>query len=181
MTISRPLAILLGLFLALLLAIGFSLPKYQNLKLLQSKVKEKETELQTERKYFSEVGEAKEKLKNFEQEISKINSALPPEPGLPSLGNFLQIAASQNGLVLKKIMPSPAISLKEEFIKKGFSPEIKETGVNLTVSGDYPSFKNFLSNLEKTARMIEIESISFSSPEEETAIDFNLRIKIYSY
>jgi Tfp pilus assembly protein PilO len=181
MRISRPLVILLGLFLALLLAIGFTVPKYQNLKIAQSKVKEKGTELQAERKYFSEIAEAKEKLKKFEEELSKINSAIPAEPSLPSLGNFLQIAASQNGLVLKKIMPSLTSSLKEEFIKKGFSSQIKETGVNLTVSGDYPSFKNFLSNLEKTSRMIEIESISFSGSEKEAPIDFNLRIKVYSY
>jgi Tfp pilus assembly protein PilO len=181
MKIYRPLVILLGLFLALLLVIGFSLPKYQNLKLLKLKVKAKEIEFQAERKYFSEIAESKEKLKKFEEELSKINSAIPPEPSLPSLGNFLQIAASQNGLILKKIMPSPSSRPKEEFIKKGFSPGIKETGLNLTVSGDYPSFKHFLSNLEKTARMIEIESISFSSSEKEAPIDFNLRIKVYSY
>jgi len=181
MTISRPLAIIIGLCLTLLLVAGFSLPKYQNLKLLQLKVKEKEVELQTERKYFSEIDEAKEKLKKFEQELSKINSALPPDPYLPSLGNFLQIAASQNGLVLKKITSSSTNPLKEEFIKKGFSSEIKETGVNLTVAGDYPAFKNFLYNLEKTARLIEIESISFSGSEKEAPIDFNLKIKVYSY
>ena len=181
MTISRPLAIIVGLCLAILLAAGFSVPKYRSLKLLQSNVKEKETELQTERKYFLEVDEAKEKLKEFEEELSKINSAIPLDPGLSSLGNFLQLAASQNGLVFKKILPSPSGSLKEEFIKKGFSPEIKETGVNLTVSGEYSAFKNFLSSLEKTARMTEIESITFSGSEKGAPIDFNLKIKVYSY
>jgi len=181
MIIPRPLAIIIGILLALLLVIGFTFPKYQNLKLLGAKVKEKGAELQIEKKYFSEIDEAKEKLKKFEQELSKIDSAIPADPYLPSLCNFLQIAASQNGLVLKKIMPSLTSSLKEEFVKEGFSSEIKETGMNLTVAGDYPAFKNFLSNLEKTARMIEIESISFSGSEKTATIDFNLRIKVYSY
>ena len=75
-------------------------------------------------------------------------------------------------------MPSP---LKEELVEEGWSPEIRETGTNLVVAGSYSSFKNFLSTLEKTARMIELESISFSTLEEVGPIDFNLRIKVYSY
>ena len=178
MTIPRPLAIIIGLVISLILVVGFAFPKYQDLKLLKSKIKAKEVELQIEKNYFSEIGKAKEKLKKFEEEISKINSALPPDPYLPSLCNFLQLAASQNGLVLKKIMPSLTGLLGEE---KGFSSQIKETGMNLTVAGDYSAFKSFISNLEKTARMIELESISFSSSEKEAPIDFNLKIKVYSY
>ncbi len=181
MTIPRPVAIIVGLIIPLLLVVGFSFPKYQDLKLLESKVKAKEAELQIEKNYFSEIGKAKEKLKKFEEEISKIDSALPVDPYLPSLCNFLQLTASQNGLVLKKITPSLTSLLKEELIKKGFSSQIKETGMNLTVAGDYSAFKSFLSDLEKTARMIETESVSFSSSEKEAPIDFNLRIKIYSY
>lgn len=177
----RPLLIIIGLFLMLILAVGFTFPKYKNLILLQLKVKEKESELQLEKEYFSQLAETSEKLKKYEESLSKINSALSPDPRLPALFNFLQAAASQNGLVLKKIAPSPTNPLKEELLKEGWSPETRETGVNLTVAGAYSSFKNFLSTLEKTSRMIEIENISFSSPEEGGPVDFNLRVKVYSY
>jgi len=177
----RPLAIIIGLILLVALGIAVVFPKYQNLNLLQSKVKEKEATLQSEKEYFSNLSDISEKLKKYEESLSKINSALAAEPGLPALFNFLQTAASQNGLVLKKIAPTLPSSLKEELVKEGWSPEIRETGINLTVAGYYPSFKNFLSTLEKTARMIELESISFSASEEAGPIDFNLRIKIYSY
>jgi Tfp pilus assembly protein PilO len=177
----RPLLIIIGLFLMLILAVGFTFPKYKNLTLLQLKVKEKESELQLEKEYFSQLAETSEKLKKHEESLSKINSALSPDPRLPALFNFLQAAASQNGLVLKKIAPSPTNPLEEELLKEGWSPETRETGANLTVSGSYPSFKNFLFTLEKTSRMIETENISFLSPEEEGPIDFSLRIKVYSY
>jgi len=177
----RPLLIIIGLFLMLILAVGFTFPKYKNLTLLQLKVEEKEGELQLEKEYFSKLAETSEKLKKYEESLSKINSALSPDLRLPALFNFLQAAASQNGLVLKKIAPSPTNPLKEELLKEGWSPETRETGVNLTVSGSYPSFKNFISTLEKTSRMIEIENISFLSLEEGGPIDFNLRIKVYSY
>jgi Tfp pilus assembly protein PilO len=177
----RPLAIIIGLILLAALGIAVVFPKYQNLSLLQSKVEEKEAILQSEKEYFSSIGDVSEKLKGYEEGLSKINSALATEPGLPDLLNFLQTAASENGLVLKKIAPTLPSSLKEELVRQGWSPEIKETGVNLTVAGYYPSFKSFLSALEKTARMIELESISFSASEEAGPIDFNLRIKVYSY
>jgi len=177
----RPLLIIIGLFLMLILAVGFTFPKYKNLTLLQLKVEEKEGELQLEKEYFSKLAETSEKLKKYEESFSKINSALSPDPRLPALFNFLQAAASQNGLVLKKIAPFPTNSLKKELLEEGWSPETRETSVNLTVSGAYPSFKNFLSTLEKTSRMIEIENISFLSPEEGGPVDFNFRVKVYSY
>jgi Tfp pilus assembly protein PilO len=177
----RPFAIIIGLILLLALGITVVFPKYQNLKSLQLKVKEKGAALQSEKEYFLNLSEISEKLKEYEESLSKINSALVAEPRLPALFNFLQIAASQNGLVLKKIahtLPSP---LKEELVREGWNPEIRETGINLTVTGSYSSLKNFLSTLEKTARMIELESISFSTLEEAGPINFNLRIKVYSY
>ena len=177
----RPFAIIIGLILLVVLGIAAVFPKYQNLNLLQLKVKEKEAEFQSEKEHFSNLDALSEKLKKYEKSLSNINSALAAEPGLPALFNFLQIAASQNGLVLKKIAPTLPSPLKEELVKKGWSLEIRETGINLTVAGSYSSFKNFLSTLEKTARMIEIESISFSALERAGPIDFNLRIKVYSY
>jgi len=177
----RPLAIIIGLILLVALGIAAVFPKYQNLNLLQLKVKEKEAEFQSEKEHFSNLDDVSEKLKKYEESLSNINSALAAEPGLPALFNFLQIAASQNGLVLKKIAPTLPSPLKEELVKEGWSLGIRETGINLTAAGSYSSFKNFLSTLEKTARMIEIESISFSTSEKAGPIDFNLRIKVYSY
>jgi Tfp pilus assembly protein PilO len=178
---SRPFAIIIGLILLVALGIAVVFPEYQNLNLLQLKIREKEAEFQSGKEYFSNLDNISEKLKEYEESLSKINSALAAEPGLPALFNFLQTAASQNGLVLRKIAPTLPSPLKEELVKEGWSPEIRETGINLIVTGSYPSFKNFLSVLEKTARMVEVESISLSILEEEGPIDFNLRIKVYSY
>jgi len=42
------------------------------------------------------------------------------------------------------------------------------------------SFKNFLYILEKSARMIDIESFSFTGPEKEKdIINFNIKIKAH--
>jgi len=59
--------------------------------------------------------------------------------------------------------------------------EIKEMNFELGLSGSYSSFKNFLSILERSSKLIEIEKISFSVGEKEKPWDFNLGIKVYSY
>jgi len=179
--VSRPLIILFSLFAALFLVINFLVPQYRNLKELQSKIEEKKIELQMEKEYSSRLEKIAEELKKYEENLAKIDSALPPEPSLPSLFNFLQEEASEAGLVLERIFPPFTNSIKEELVKKGWDPELKETKVHFTVSGFYPSFKNFLSSLEKSARLMGVESVSFSTTGQKEPIDFYLKIKTYSY
>ena len=171
---SLPIIITVCFLLVLILGIGLLLPKYQDLKGIQRTIEEKKAEIQYKEKYFAEIGEIKTELEKYETELSKIDSALPQSPSLPSLFNFLQEASSQSGLVLKGISPFTVAPVGE-------NSDIKETEFNLQLSGGYSSFKNFLSTLEKSARMIEIENISFSLPIEEELFTFNIRVKIFSY
>jgi Tfp pilus assembly protein PilO len=58
----------------------------------------------------------------------------------------------------------------------------KEYRFSLELSGSYPAFKNFLAILEKSAKIIEVENISFSSPaKDDSAFSFNVAVKFYSY
>lgn len=171
---SLPLAVIICFFLTLILGVGFLWPKFQDLREVQKNIKEKEERLQSNEEYFSNLEEIKINLEEYQGELSKINSALPDDLSLPSLFDFLQKTSSQSGLVLKGISPF-AISSPEEF------PALKEIQFGLEVIGSYPSFKNFLSILEESARMIEVKNISFLSPEKGKPFTFSLRIKVYSY
>jgi len=164
--------IIISLLLSALLFFLLILPKYQNLTVLKEEISQKTFEFQTLENHFKNLQEISEKLKEYQNSLSKIDSALPLSPSLPELFNFLQRASSQSGLILKKIGPFK-VSVVEE--------ELKESKVDLTLSGDYPFFKNFLSSSEKSARLIKIEKISFSSPKEGESFDFDLTIKVYSY
>ena len=162
--------ILSGGFLALALILGLTLtwPKYQAFKNLQLNIKAKEAELQSKQEYFSQIKEISKQLEEYTDSLNKISSALPETPSLPSLFNFLQLSASQTGLVLGEI------------ILGGVSEG--EIRVTCRLIGDYPSFKNFLLALENSARMIEVESVAFESPEKPTeSFTFVVQIKTYSY
>ena len=149
-------------------------PKYQTLNVFKKEVLEKQEEFRSQEKYFETLQDASEELKKYEGPLSKVDSALPKNPSLPELLNFIQKASSQSGLSLKGI--SPAVTLPFE---KG---EIKETRINFLLVGSYSDFKNFLSILEKSARLIDVENISFAlAKEKEGLFNFNITIKVYSY
>lgn len=171
---NRFLIIIICLCLTLLLGVGILYPEYQKARVLWKKIEEKRNELKYQKEYFSDLEKASEKLKEYPESLSKIDSALPLTPDLPSFFRFLKKASFENGLTLKEVNPSLS-SLSEE------GPKIKENYLSFSLSGSYNAFKNFLSVLQKSSRIIGVESINFSLPKEEEIFSFNLKIKVYSY
>jgi len=175
---SRPITIFACLLLTAILTITLILPKKEILDSVQKKVAEKMAEIQGKEEYLLNLSRLSAELKNYPSSLSKIDLALPAEPNLPGLFDFLQKVTSQSGLILVSLRPSaafPAVVLEER------APEFQETRFNLEVSGSYPAFKDFLSLLEKSARLIEVEAVSFSSGLGEGLIKFELTIKVRSY
>jgi len=163
------------IFLLSLFLISFLIfPKYQKFNSLKKEILGKEEELSSQEKYFEILQKTSEELKKYEASLSKIDSALPQNPSLPELLNFIQKTSSQSGLSLKEISPASTVPLE-----KG---EIKETRINFLLVGSYPDFKNFLFILEKSARLIAVENIFFAlAKEKEGLFNFNITIKVYSY
>jgi len=171
---SIPMIIAVCFFFSLILGALILWPRFQDLRTIQTAVKDISEEVQYQEQYFSQLADIQNKFKNYEEKLSKIDSALPNDPSLASLFNFLQKASSQSELILKGIS-SFTISYSEN------NPSLRKAQLSLEVSGSYSAFKEFLSTIEKSARLIEVENISFSTPKEEDIFTFNLRIKVYSY
>ena len=164
-----------------LLTVFLLWPKYQNLQQLSLRVQAKEMELKSKEDYYSHLKQTSRLLEGYREGLSKINSALPRNPSLASLFDYFQKISSQTGLLLEKIgfeSGSQPITQKEE---QGL-PSVKEMGLRLSLSGSYPDFKNFLSVIEKSARLFEVKNISFSVPTEEgEPFSFEVQIKTHRY
>jgi len=172
----KTIYIVIFLLIALILGVVSIWPKYQELNATETEIRAKEIELQNTEEYYSDLEQTNLGLKEYTDGLAKIKTSLPSDPSLPSFLNFLQEKSSENGVVFKTInfisSPSPISG----------ESKIKGTSLNVSFSAPYPAFKNFLSTLENSARLIEVESISFSSPEEkEKSFEFNLGLKIHSY
>ena len=164
--------IVIFIFISVFLLFFLVVPKYQYLISLNEKVSETRFDVESQERYFQGLSETSQELKKYETSLLKISSALPRQSSLPELLNFLQKASSQTGLSLAGLSPFSTGPAKEG--------KLGETKLNLAVVGSYSAFKDFISVLEKSSRLIEVDNISFSSPK-EGLFTFNLSIKVYFY
>jgi Tfp pilus assembly protein PilO len=157
------------LLISTLLFFFFIYPKMSSISELNSKIFQKKSELETSDRYFKEILETLEKLKNYQDSILKIETSLPNDSDIPSVFNFIQKSSSQAGLLLENI--SSVNSSQEGNLKKWTT--------TLKLKGDYSSFKKFLSILEKSARLIKVDKFSLLA--EEKGLSFDLTISFFSY
>lgn len=169
-------------FLCLLLIAFLVLPKYRLLKDLKEELKVQNSNFQQEKAYFQKIEEAADKLKNYQDSLAKIEIALPPTPSLPTLLDYLQKVARQSGLLLSMMSPGAQAAV-------GQAPEgeqapslnLKKSGVALGLVGSYEGFKEYLRALERSARIIEVQSVSVEPGEEDGLLEFALQLTVYSY
>lgn len=187
---TRLATVIICLILSVVLGFFLLWPQYQKFNEERWHVKEKEIERSNQEEYFTQLTKLSEQLKGYEKELSKIDSAFPRGPDVPDLLNFLATASSQSGLSFGKVnsfstdsakKSKTATSGKEETPTKRY----KEITIDFEVSGEYSSLKNFVSTLEKSARIIEIEFIELKKKvgqsKEESLPIYNLKIKTYYY
>jgi len=177
---SRFIVIIVCLLLTLMIGFFALYPKYQELTLLKSQIKGKKAELQFREEYLDELSKASDELKKYDEQLKIIDTSLPSESSLPLLFDFLLKIGSQSGLILKDMSAT-----------EGSSDNLKIITISLGASGSYSSFKDFIVALEKSARIINIDSFSFGHPgqsNEESSKDnsapvfnFNLAISTHSY
>lgn len=173
--IKQPLLIAIGFFIAtLVIAVLLLWPKFQEFQITQKRIEEKKEAIQAKEEYLLKLAQTKEILSNYREELVKIDSSLPNHPSLPYLFNYIQETAVGFGLILTDLTSFNTAASKE-------LPQLKETVFGVELTGSYLSFKNFLSFLEKSVRLISLEKVSFSQPEEGSAFDFKLEVKTHSY
>ena len=168
-------------------------PVYQKFNFNKTQLKESKRELQYRRDYIKQIAAIKKKLEKDKNAVAKVNFALPADVSVASLFNFLQAAAQKDGLLLTDVtIPTkvPLVLHKKVTAQNGRSI-IQKKNTNLDyysfttqVQGPYEHFKGFISDIEKSARMIEVDNIDFSSSIESStseSFSYNLALKIYSF
>ncbi len=191
------IAILLSVVVGILLVH----PKYQTFEEKRAEIELKEKELENIEERFGEVEEALSKLENYQEELAKIDTALPDDPSIPTLLAFLKKTVEVNTLSLKNLSTNfvssfdkeESISVNENVSAEGeesfmegeeasSEKTIQEIEISITVFGSYELFKAFLTDLEESARLIEVKDISFSySAGAEGGYSFGLKLKTHSY
>lgn len=158
----------IGNFLiSFVLLFTFALSKYQDFQNYRLELLQKKTELENRQEYFKNLDDLQAELNNYEPELAKINSSLPTEPLEPVMLDFLQKIASQNGLVFEKIEFNKTILVSER-------PYLLKKEIAIIIKSPYDAFRKFLLDVEKSSRLIQVESLAFSLPEKGNVFTFNL-------
>jgi len=177
MQIDRPIAIASTLFVILLVIFFLVMPEYGTFVRLQTELGEKIAQYDAQAGYYSAIAKTYEELQARQDDVNKIDDALPQDPALGKLIYFLQETAKENGLTVKDVFLS---KLSTSNIQVSATNSVKDLVLSMDLSGDYPSLLNFIFFLEKSSRIFEISSISFDSTS-GPPYGFSLQVKTHSY
>jgi Tfp pilus assembly protein PilO len=174
------------------------MPEYRNFKNLQLDLGKRTAEYNAKYDYYASTDAIYFNLQSREEDLKKIDDALPTDSRLGKIIYFIQKTASENGVAIKSIFLSKSSSGTNEN-KAGI---INNIAFSTSVLSDYPSLQRFIIALEKSSRIFEVNTITFSSsPSTSTSTsststpptelnaeneghqtyDFNLTITTYSY
>ena len=164
------------LIAAILLGILVWWPKFQQFRNLTSELKIKTEALEQKRAYFANIDEILNRLQEeqYKDSMDKIETALPESVSVPELFNFIQIKAAENGMAVGNMTSG-------EGQQGGLVGGAQSFPFSASFTGSYPAFKNFLSVLNRSSRLIEVDSISFAAGQGEAAFTFNLGMNIPYY
>jgi Tfp pilus assembly protein PilO len=131
-------------------------------------------QIENQNDFLAQLKATEAKLIENDEIVAKIENALPLGPDAASLLDFLDESAERNGVNLEQII----------WLDKNTATEsrVEDYIMSISFSGSYYSFINFINDVEKSSRIIDINQIEFSAGHEAgLPIEFKLYLKIHSY
>src|SRR3989344_4686488 len=152
------------------------------------------TALSNSKQILKERDALVEKYNNFsEVDKEKLNKLLPDNVDNIRLIIELETLGLRDGMVLKdvKVEGAPGgkaqdLSSEEEFVENlpiESKRDYSSMDISFSMDGTYQSFLKFISDLDKSLRMVDVQSITFSSPSEKESAgaiySFDFKIRTY--
>lgn len=163
-------------FSAIALVFWLLLPLYSDTKSALELRKQNENNLSDRLKLSANleslIGQYNERLADIES-FSKV---IPEGENIPELLVGLEDLASGSGLAFT------SVNFKTKDLK---APIFKTLVMEIKVKGSYPNFKNYLENMEKSLRIFDVVSVSFTGigPGQSSInlnnLEFNLLVNTY--
>ena len=159
---------LISLLVGITLVFVFIVPNWSSIKILRFEVGILEQDVVDLEKLLSETRQIKEKYIQAEEDAKRIFLAIPKQRDLPYLLIQFEALAASNGLLLESIEFSQAEEVsKKKPVQTTTKSQVENTflkisHINLSLSGSYSAFKNYLVALENNIRSMDVYSIGFA-------------------
>ena len=176
---------ILFLLSAFAITMVWTKPMWEELKIK----KEDKFALEATRKRFEELSKKLEELRIKYASISdkdkkNLREMMPSKVDYPIFLMNLDSIASARNTRIKQISIQDVKSVSSgQPENKAASSVFEPVSLSFSISASYDTFKNFLSDLEKNRRLIDVDSISFSSSDKKDAkeqvYNFSIKANIY--
>ena len=123
--------------------------------------------------YFRDLAKVKADLVELQGPLLKVEAALPLNPQLPLLYDFLQTSAAFSGMSVKNI--SASVENQTQALLMRIIP------VTLELTGSWGALKEVRSRLETVSRMVRVQSLNISAGKEAGRFNVTLRLHAFSY
>lgn len=163
---------------------GYIDPTYGEIKALKAEKAEYEQALNNSRELQAERDELLEKLNTFRTaDLEKLSKLLPDNIDNVRLIIDIDTVASRYGMRVRDFITSAAGGGEEGIIGPNNSPYGTIT-LAFSTTGTYETFMAFLSDLERSLRLIDVVDIGFEAPLEEGRAaagiyDYKVTIRTY--
>jgi len=163
--------VIVPVLVAAALAAGYFLvwPQYKAVQDSKANLAAKQTVVNERKASIDSVKNLVADLEKKRASLSAIDEALPLSPDLPVLLANVEYLANQSGMAVEnlQIQSSTGPSASSGQVE-AIEPKTGTIGIDLTVQGRYPQLLALILNVEKNLRLMDIKSISFGPPDEET-------------
>jgi Tfp pilus assembly protein PilO len=130
-------------------------PKFSQVSEVRKQVTAEHSKTDGLKLQLRHLEEAERNQVGTQAQLASLNRALPSTPDLPSIIRLLQQAATNSGMDLQSIAPSPPSAVSN-------ATGVETVNVNLQVNGGFFRLETFLTRLEDLQRVVEVTSISIS-------------------
>lgn len=132
-------------------------------------------ELESKKSNLAQIEKVYDSYKKISQEeIKKLSIMLPPEKDVPSLFIEMEALAKESGLALNSIdvAQAGAVSITAGVAEGSATLNMKKLNINLKIQGidSYDRLKLFLGNVEKSIRILDLNSLSYSPAQDSYGI-----------
>lgn len=184
---------LVSLVISIVLVFIFIVPNWSSIKILRPEVILLEQNIADLEELLSEAQQIKTKYAQIEENAKSIFLAIPKEEDLLHLLVQFEALAASNGLLLESISfsqdekASNKRSVQETIELQEVDTFLKISNVNVSLSGSYSAFKNYLIALENNIRSMDVYLIGFAPYEYSDEFgdsvsdifEFTLEIAVY--
>ncbi|MDP4007052.1 MAG: type 4a pilus biogenesis protein PilO [bacterium] len=170
---NRTLYIGLLLFSGIAAGIFVTWPKFQEFSALALQLKERQREVENRETYFANLTSVRSTLEELKEPLAKVEAALPSDPQLPALYDFLQGTSALSGLSVRNI--SSSVDDKAQAL------EMRTIPVTLELTGSWGAIKELVSRLQTASRIVSLQSLNVSGTENPGTFQVVAQLNAYSY